>query len=105
MDLLDHVHPLDHPAERGEPLAVWVPHAAEVQLLLEPTQMKKSDVAVSGPSRAIEIVPSVCDSPVSLVRSSSIGWNSSFDFSGLMPAWTTSIFTLLSGWLPGVTVR
>src|SRR3954452_21828354 len=40
--------------------------------------MKKSDVAVSGPSRAIEIVPSLCPSFVSRVRSSLIGANSSF---------------------------
>src|SRR5204862_327311 len=41
-----------------------------------PTQMKKSPVAVSGPSRAIDSVPSLCASFVSRVRSSLIGANS-----------------------------
>ena len=34
-----------------------------------PTQMKKSDVALSGVSRAMETVPSAWRSPVALVRS------------------------------------
>jgi hypothetical protein len=70
-----------------------------------PTQRKKSEVAVSGPSRAIEMVPSLCLSPVSRVRSSLIGGNSSLARAGLMPAWTTAIVTLLSGWLSARTVR
>ena len=66
--------------------------------------MKKSDVAVSGPSRAIEMVPSLCSSLVTLVRSSLIG-GKSLTRSESSPACTTAIFTLLSGWLSARTVR
>ena len=37
-------------------------------------QMKKSEVAELGPSRAMEIVPSTWRMPVTFVRSSGIGW-------------------------------
>ncbi len=69
--------------------------------------MKKSPAAVSGPVRAMEIIPSLCASPVSLVRSSAIGGNASFSRAGFGPAWITSIFTALLGWLSGLvfTVR
>ena len=62
-------------------------------------QMNHPDVALSGMPRAIEITPSLCSSPVTLVRSSAIGGKPDFALSGLTPAWITSIFTVLSGYL------
>ena len=59
-------------------------------------QMKKSDVAVFGPSRAMEMVPSRCLILVTLVRSSLIG-GKSLTRSESRPACMTAIFTLLSG--------
>src|SRR5439155_1398448 len=72
---------------------------------VEEFQPAGAALPVIEPSRAIELVPSLCDSLVSLVRSSLIGGNSSFILSGWMPAWMTPIFTLSSGWLSARTVR
>ena len=83
LDLLDHVHALDHLAERGEALAVRVALAAEVELGLVADADEEVGGRGVGPSRAIEIVPSLWASFVSCVRSSLIGLNSSFIFAGV----------------------
>ena len=54
---------------------------ANLQLMAQ----KNSDVAVSGPPRAIETMPTTCLSPVTLVRSSGIAGKRSDARSGLMP--------------------
>ena len=67
--------------------------------------LKKLCVAVSGPPRAIEIVPSSCGIPVSEVRSSAMGGNDSVSVSGFRPPWTTAIRIESSGWFSACTVR
>ena len=49
-------------------------------------QMNQPDVALSGAPRAIEIAPSLCRRPVTLVRSSAIGGKPDFALSGFTPA-------------------
>jgi len=68
-------------------------------------QMKKSEVAVSGPSRAMETAPSLWARRVALVRSSGIAAKSFSACVGLTPACTTSMSTVLPGWLSRRTVR
>ena len=68
-------------------------------------QMNHPEVALSGVVRAIDTTPSLCRIPVAVVRSNATGGNPFLARSGLTPAWITSIFTVLSGWLSIVTVR
>ena len=68
-------------------------------------QMNQPEVAESGPPRAIDTAPSLCASPVTDVRSSGIAGKPSLVRSAFTPAWMTSIFTGLSGWLSIFTVR
>ena len=49
-------------------------------------QMKKSEVAVSGPDLAMEIVPSLWRMPVTLVRSSGMAETRSVLRAGSIPA-------------------
>ena len=70
-----------------------------------PMQTKKSEVAVSGPSRAMETTPSLWRRPVTPVRSRAMGGNPSLSRAGLTPAWMTSILTVWPGWLDSRTVR
>ena len=73
MDRLHHINPAHDTTERCESLAVRVATAAEVHLGLVADDDGKRPGRVSGPPRAIEIVPSTCFSPVTLVRSSGTG--------------------------------
>ncbi len=68
-------------------------------------QMNQPDVALSAVPRAIEMAPSTCLSPVTLVRSSAIGGKPALALSACTPAWITSILMVLSGWLSIFTVR
>ena len=67
-------------------------------------QMNQPDVALSGSPRAIETAPSLCNMPVTLVRSSAIGEEAALNLR-IDPAWMTSILMVLSGWLSIFTVR
>jgi hypothetical protein len=67
-------------------------------------QMNQPELAV-GRAAAIETAPSTCLRPVTVVRSSGIAGKPSLVRSAFTPAWMTSIFTGLSGWLSIFTVR
>jgi hypothetical protein len=68
-------------------------------------QMNQPDVALSGAPRAIDTTPSLWSRPVTFVRSRGMAGKPLLAWSGLTPAWITSIFTGLSGWLSIFTVR
>jgi hypothetical protein len=56
-------------------------------------QKKKLEVALSAAVRAMEIVPSRCESPVRFVLSRRMGGKPSLSFCTLTLAWMTSIRT------------
>jgi hypothetical protein len=67
--------------------------------------IENEEVAVSGPSRAIDSVPSRCLSPVTLVRSSGIGGKRSRRRSWFIWNWMTWISTSRRTVLSGRTAR
>ena len=105
LNLLHHVHAADDAAEGGEALAVGVALAAEVELRLIADADEELVAAVSGPERAIESVPSMCDSPVTLVRSSGIGGKKSAAAFRVRRGLDDLDLDRFGGWLSGRTVR